>query len=258
MSDLIAAIKAIVPAHRLKAMANERTGRARSHWEAMASFRRSIVKAASAGPQISLPWLAAQLEAALHKDSYYVADVDSGKTMDPFMSFGGSDKTYLTTSPAAFGWGMAAALGVKLARPDRPVVCVLGDGSFLFSGPMPLWSMARYKAPITTIVLNNRSYNGERNRIWMNGGTQFQTGRDMTCYLGDPDVDYARMAQSFSVEAETVETQAQLKPAMARAKRATLEGRPYLLDVIVQREGRGSASMWHPEYRIADKRARSV
>ena len=43
------------------------------------------------------------------------------------------------------------------------------------------------KAPIITIVCNNHSYNNERNRIWNTGGKQFQLGRDMTCYLGDPD-----------------------------------------------------------------------
>ena len=63
---------------------------------------------------------------------------------------------------------------------------VVGDGSFLFSGPQPLWSLARYKAPVTVIVLNNRSYNNERNRIWNSGGRQFKAGRDMTCYLGSP------------------------------------------------------------------------
>jgi len=64
---------------------------------------------------------------------------------------------------------MAAAFGVKLARPDVPVVSVVGDGSFCFSGPQPLWSLARYRAPVTVMVLNNHSYNNERNRIWNSG-----------------------------------------------------------------------------------------
>src|SRR5262249_17488774 len=87
------------------------------------------------------------------------------------------------------GMGLAAAFGAKLARPDVPVVSVVGDGSFCFSGPQPLWTQSRYKAPIINIVLNNHSYNNERNRIWHYGGRQFQTGGDMTCYLGSPDVD---------------------------------------------------------------------
>ena len=60
--------------------------------------------------------------------------------MDPLMSFGGDDKQYIGTGPNVLGWGMAAAFGVKLARPDQPVVSVVGDGSFCFSGPQPLWT----------------------------------------------------------------------------------------------------------------------
>ena len=114
---------------------------------------------------------------------------------------------------------MAAAFGVKLARPDQPVVSVVGDGSFCFSGPQPLWSMARYKAPVMTIVLNNRSYNNERNRIWHGGGRQFKTGRDMTCYIGSPDVDYAKAAGAFGVEGEAVKEPGELKAAIGRAQR---------------------------------------
>ena len=112
------------------------------------------------------------------------------------MSFGGADKHYIATGPNVLGWGLAAAFGAKLARPDLPVVAVVGDGSFCFSGPQPLWTQARYQAPVMNIVLNNHSYNNERNRIWHYGGRQFKTGRDMTCYLGSPDVDYAKVVRS--------------------------------------------------------------
>ena len=135
---------------------------------------------------------------------------------------------------------------------------MVGDGSFLFSGPQPLWSMARYKAPVTVIVLNNRSYNNERNRIWNSGGRQFTAARDMTCYLGSPDVDYAKTASAFGVEGEIVAEPAQLKGALDRAKQARIEGRPYLLDVHTKREGLGAVSAWHPEYSIAALRTRKV
>ena len=82
------------------------------------------------------------------------------------MSFGCTDKTYVSTGPNILGWAQAASTGAKLARPDRPVVSAMGDGSALFGGPQPLWSQARYEAPITNIVVNNKSYNNERNRIW--------------------------------------------------------------------------------------------
>ena len=53
--------------------------------------------------------------------------------------------------------------------------------------------------------------------IWNSAGAQFKAGRDMTCYLGDPDVNYAMTAASFGVEGETVAEPAQIKPALDRA-----------------------------------------
>jgi thiamine pyrophosphate-dependent acetolactate synthase large subunit-like protein len=154
---------------------------------------------------------------------------------------------------------MSAATGAKLARPDSPVVAVLGDGAFLFGGPQPLWSQARYNVPVTNIVLNNHSYNNERNRIWtFISGQQFKAGLDMTCYNGSPDVDFAKASQAFGVEAETVKEPSQIKAALARAKRANVEGRPYLLDVHIQRDGVGAGSTWYPPYSVAALRTRKV
>ena len=211
------------------------------------------------GPTIRMERLGAELESALDRDTIYVNDVDSGKKMDTFMAFGGEDKCYIGTGPNILGWGMAGAVGAKLARPDQPVVGVVGDGSFLFSGPQPLWSAARYRAPVTLIVLNNRSYNNERNRIWSFGaGAQFKEGRDMTCYNGKPDVDFAKTAEAFGVEAEAVKEPAKIKEALARAKRANIDGRPYLLEFEIQRDGVGAASEWYPEVSIAEMRTRKV
>jgi thiamine pyrophosphate-dependent acetolactate synthase large subunit-like protein len=139
------------------------------------------------------------------------------------------------------------------------VVAILGDGAFLFGGPQPLWSQARYNVPVTNIVLNNFSYNNERNRIWTyDGGQQFKSGLDMTCYNGSPDVDFAKTSQAFGVDAETIKDPAQLKAALARAKRANVEGRPYLLDIHVQRDGVGAGSTWYPPYNVAALRTRKV
>ncbi len=257
-ADLIAAIRSLATDARLKEIAAERAARTRAYSAEMREFRQKIARENADRTPVSLERIALELEAALDKDTCYVCDVDSGKTMDPLLSFGGDDKQYIATSPNVLGWGMAAAFGVKLARPDLPVVSVVGDGSFCFSGPQPLWTQARYQAPVINIVLNNRSYNNERNRIWHYGGRQFQTGRDMTCYIGSPDIDYAKAADAFGVEGEAVKEPGNLKDAIGRAKRAVADGRPYLLDIHTYRDGLGAASTWHPPYSIADARARKV
>jgi thiamine pyrophosphate-dependent acetolactate synthase large subunit-like protein len=258
IADLTAAIRARATASRLKEIAEERAARTRAYAAQMFEVRQTIARGLADTAPISMERLGLELEANLDRDTCYVADVDSGRAMEALMTFGGDDKQYFSTGPDVLGWGMAAAFGVKLARPDVPVVSVVGDGSFCFSGPQPLWTMARYKAPVTVIVLNNHSYNNERNRIWNSAGRQFEAGRDMTCYLGDPDVDYSKAASAFGVEGETVKEPSALKGAFDRAKSAMVEGRPYLLDIHIKREGLGAVSEWHPPYSLANLRTRKV
>ena len=258
MADLNDAIRSMATASRLKAIAEERAARTAAYSKQMHDEREALARALADSTPVSIERLGLELEANLDRDTCYVTDADFGKTMDALMSFGGDDKPYFSTSPNVLGWGMAAGFGVKLARPDVPVVSVVGDGSFCFSGPQPLWSMARYKAPVTVIVLNNHSYNNERNRIWNGAGRQFEAARDMTCYLGDPDVDYAKAAGAFGVEGETVKEPDGVKDALARAKSAMVEGRPYLLDIHIKREGLGAVSQWYPPYSVADLRTRKV
>ena len=257
-ADLLAALKSMATADRLRKISEERTAKTHEYTASMRKFRESLGRETWNHSPVSFERLGMELETALDKDACVVAESDSGRKMEDFMSLGGSDKQYFGTSGAALGWGLPAAFGVKLAHPDLQVVSVVGDGAFLFAGPQPLWSYARYKAPVTIIVCNNRSYNNERNRIWNIGGRQFQTGRDMACYLGDPDIDYAKLASGFGVEGEIVAEPAQLQPALQRAKRATADGRPYLLDLHIERNGIGATSTWHPPYSIADLRQKKV
>jgi thiamine pyrophosphate-dependent acetolactate synthase large subunit-like protein len=80
----------------------------------------------------------------------------------------------------------------------------------------------------------------------------------MTCYLGSPDVDYAKAADAFGVEGEAVKEPDKLKDAIGRAKRSVADGRPYLLDIHTYRDGLGAVSTWHPPYSFADLRSRKV
>src|SRR5262249_1598091 len=129
-ADLVAAIKSMMPAAKLKAIANERTARVLAYTSEMWEFRHRIARENANRVPVRLERTGFELEATLDRDLCYVCDVDSGKNIDPLMSFGGDDKPYFATSPNILGWGMAAAFGVKLARPDQPVVSVVGDGSF--------------------------------------------------------------------------------------------------------------------------------
>jgi thiamine pyrophosphate-dependent acetolactate synthase large subunit-like protein len=139
---------------------------------------------------------------------------------------------------AHLGSGVGTAAGVKLARPKRQVICLVGDGSFVF-GPTALWNMARLELPVITVVYNNHAYSGPHSRVIekIPGGRMIQTGQFYHDYLGNPDMNMAYIAKGFGVEAEVAQSPAQLKAALGRARKATLEGKPYLIDAQVARVG---------------------
>ena len=65
--------------------------------------------------------------------------------------------SYYFCASGGLGFGIAAAVGVQLAQPERPVVCVLGEGSAQY-GITALWSAATYRVPVTFLVLRNEEY----------------------------------------------------------------------------------------------------
>ena len=65
--------------------------------------------------------------------------------------------SYYFSASGGLGFGIAAAVGVQLAQPHRPVVCVLGEGSAQY-GITALWTAAAYRVPVTFLVLRNEEY----------------------------------------------------------------------------------------------------
>ena len=65
--------------------------------------------------------------------------------------------SYYFSSSGGLGFGISAAVGVQLAQPERPVVCVLGEGSAQY-GITALWTAVAYKLPVTFLVLRNEEY----------------------------------------------------------------------------------------------------
>lgn len=201
---------------------------------------------------LSVERVGKQLSDSLDRDAVIVAELDGARPAARYFTFGQDRMTYFSSSGTALGWAVGAAAGVKLAMPTRQVVAMTGDGAFLFGGDQALWSMRRYRIPVIVVVFNNQSYDNERRRIWGRPGSrQAAEGKDMTCYLGDPDVDYGMLARAYDIEAAKVTEGEQLGPAIARAVEATREGRPFLLDVHVARRGFGKSESWYPQYFVA-------
>jgi len=197
------------------------------------------------------------LEQELDKDAILVSENLSGS--DSFFSTGfrEDEKMWLSTSGAGLGWGVGAATGAKLGQPDRQVVCNIGDGSVMYSAS-GFWSQARYGVPVLTVVNNNLNYQTVRNAYVRYGGKMQEANRFTGMYLGDPEIDFVRLAQSQGVEGTLVESSADLRPALRRGIDATREGSPFLIDVRVRRTGGGADSTWHQAFKLAEERTRQV
>jgi benzoylformate decarboxylase len=133
---------------------------------------------------------------------------------------------YHTSAAGGLGFCMPGSVGFKLAAPERPVVCMIGDGSSMYS-VQALWSAARYGTNVAFVVVNNRGYSilkGFRDAI---GAGDRVPGLDV------PGINFVVVAQGLGVEGETIREAGDLLPAVKRALNA---GRPYLLDVIVDPE----------------------
>jgi len=259
LTDLIEELKHQTSAHRLRGIVDKRMALAKAHRKKTDEAYQLIARKRWDNDPISGERVIGELENALEKDTVIVSDNDTYMGMiDNYLTYGPQDKDYFFSTGFTLGWGLPAAFGVKLAMPDRPVVCLVSDGSFLFSGPQPLWSYARYRAPILVVVMNNHSYNNERNRIMSRRGRAYQTGRDMVCYLGDPDVNYVKLAAGFGVEGEVVEKPDGIRAAIGRGLKSTADGRAYVLDIHLERTGSLATSTWHPEFSIDSMRTRRV
>jgi acetolactate synthase-1/2/3 large subunit len=97
---------------------------------------------------------------------------------------------------------LPAAIGVKLAKPDHQVWALQGDGGMLFNQTEALWPMRRHEAPIITVIFNNRSYNETRNRMWSRGKNQRENKLDLLSHLGNPDVNFAKIAEAYDIKGE--------------------------------------------------------
>jgi acetolactate synthase-1/2/3 large subunit len=138
---------------------------------------------------------------------------------------------WMTVTGGAIGGGIPLATGAAIGaqaigRPDRRVVTLQADGSAAYT-IQGLWTQARENLPVTTLLLNNRSYAillGEYAKV---GATPGQTALDMMS-LDRPAIDWSAIAKGFGVASEAVATLEALDAAMARA--LALDG-PMLIDV---------------------------
>ncbi|MCV3240750.1 thiamine pyrophosphate-requiring protein [Mesorhizobium sp. ZC-5] len=146
--------------------------------------------------------------------------------------------TYFGSSSASgLGWGMGAALGAKLADPERLVFCVQGDGAYLFSNPVAgHYASSQHKLPVLFVVVNNGMWNAVRAatlKVYPDGVASSANQNALTMLDGLPA--FEEVCRAAGGYGERVEDPDELPAALHRALKAVREeGRQALLNVICQ------------------------
>ncbi len=136
--------------------------------------------------------------------------------------------SYYFSSSGGLGFGIAAAVGVQLAQPGRPVVCVLGEGSAQY-GITALWSAATYRVPVTFLVLRNEEY------MILKWFAQFEQAEGIPG-LDLKGLDVASVAEAYGVPSQEVNSREELAEALRSA--IAVEDGPRLVQVPV------ASGMW--------------
>jgi acetolactate synthase-1/2/3 large subunit len=144
--------------------------------------------------------------------------------------------TYFTGPPSScLGWGLGAALGAKLARPQSTVVTVQGDGSFIYGCPTAVFFAARrHNLPFLAVVFNNQGWRSvvtatknDYPKGWASK-TNFSEMTDLS-----PTPDFGKIAESVGGYGQTVEKSRDVRPALEKALQAVRNGRVACLNFIL-------------------------
>jgi benzoylformate decarboxylase len=132
--------------------------------------------------------------------------------------------SYFFCQGGGLGWGLAAAVGVQMAQPDRPVVGVIGDGSMQYA-IAALWSAAAYRVPITVLVPRNDEYAILK---W------FSQLEDVSGSPGldVPGLDTVAIAKGYGVRARRVDGRDELQSAL---REAIDSDAPEVIEVPIER-----------------------
>jgi benzoylformate decarboxylase len=183
---------------------------------------RKLPPAPAAADPIPVEFLLHTLSTAMGEKAALVEEVPSHRPiMHQFMPMPGADSFY-TMASGGLGFSLPASVGMALGRPDRRTVCLIGDGSAMYS-IQALWTAAQRKLPLTVVVINNQGYGA------MRSFSQVMQVRNVPG-LDLPGIDFVKIAEGQGCPAFRVAKAAELAPAL---KHALAHDGASLVEVIV-------------------------
>ena len=207
-----------------RAQVTHKSAELRARW-------RSEIEAAGRKQAITLPWLNHCLRAVLEPGAIVVNEYSFRQEYCPLEEPG---SLFSVASAGGLGWGFPAALGAKLAAPDRMVVAFLGDGAYMFANPTAChWMADEQKLPVLTIVYNNALYNAVRRAtldMYPHSVAAGEDGRRLAVLSHGPA--FEQVVAAHGGHGERVEHPAELPATLQRAAAAVRDGRQALVNAI--------------------------
>ncbi|WIW47619.1 benzoylformate decarboxylase [Bradyrhizobium sp. 62B] len=169
---------------------------------------RTLPPAPQAADPLPVEFLLHSLSQAMPEGTSVVEEVPSHRpAMQKFMPMPGQDSFY-TMASGGLGYSLPAAVGMALGKPKQRTVCLIGDGSAMYS-IQALWTAVQRKLPLTIVVINNSGYGA------MRSFSQVMQVRNVPG-LELPGIDFVRLAEGMNCHAVRVTKAAELGEALNR------------------------------------------
>ncbi|HWP42184.1 MAG TPA: thiamine pyrophosphate-binding protein [Blastocatellia bacterium] len=233
LEDLSEAFRSIVNDEAREALSRRRTLLTDRIVEARAKFEQQAT-AITEGGSMSPGFVAREMRLAADARAVLVDEAVTSTAYVRTLFTLSEPNSYFYAKGGSLGLGLPAAVGVKLALPDRQVICAVGDGSALYS-IQALWTAARYKLAVKFVIFNNTSYMILKGGLLAMQGAAMKRGVYPGMDLTDPEIDFVSLAESMGVAARRVAAHAELRPALDWALD---HSGPALLDVLIARDVR--------------------
>jgi benzoylformate decarboxylase len=183
---------------------------------------RKLPPSPAAADPIPVDYLLHTLSNAMPEDAALVEEIPSHRpAMQKFMPMRGQDSFY-TMASGGLGYSLPAAVGMALGRGERRTVCLIGDGSAMYS-IQALWTAAQRKLPLTVVVINNAGYGAMRSFSHVMQ-VRNVPGLDL------PGIDFVKIAQGMGCDAARVGKSSELAAAL---KHGLAHDGVSVIDVVV-------------------------